>query len=134
MSHRNRPCRSPERLRPMAGPRGAPAPLIVELAANAPSYVLAAAEAAVRAVAPLTVVELVRVRAMTLPRGETLRIRVRPHGLRHAAITEALALTGGDLRAVGRYSRHRDLRVLALYDDSRADLAGEVARKVAGSL
>src|SRR5262249_37287337 len=34
---------------------------------------------------------------------------VRPHGLRHAAITEALDLTNGDGRAVQRFSRHRDL-------------------------
>jgi len=37
--------------------------------------VLAAVEAAIRAVAPLTAVELVRVRPMTLPRGEPIRIR-----------------------------------------------------------
>jgi integrase/recombinase XerC len=34
---------------------------------------------------------------------------MRPHGLRHAAITEALELTRGDVRAVQRFSRHRDL-------------------------
>lgn len=57
---------------------------------------------------------------------------VRPHGLRHAAITEALDATGGDVRRVQKFSRHRDLRVLTVYDDSRRDLAGEVARLVAG--
>ncbi len=56
---------------------------------------------------------------------------VRPHGLRHAAITEALDLTGGNVRAVQKFSRHRDLRTLTIYDDNRADLAGEVARLVA---
>ena len=66
--------------------------------------------------------------------GRRAGVPVRPHGLRHAAITEALALMGGDVRAVGRYSRHRDLRTLMLYDDNRLDLAGEVAAKVAGSL
>jgi integrase len=58
--------------------------------------------------------------------------RVSPHGLRHAAITEALDLTGGDVRAVQRFSRHRDVRVLNIYDDCREDLAGQVARLVAG--
>jgi integrase/recombinase XerC len=53
------------------------------------------------------------------------------HGLRHGGITEALDLTGGNVRAVQRFSRHRDVRVLNLYDDNRADLAGEVARLVA---
>ena len=53
--------------RPMAGSPGARASLIVELASNAP--------AVIRAAAPLAAVELVRVRAMTLPRGEPIRIR-----------------------------------------------------------
>ena len=58
---------------------------------------------------------------------------VRPHGLRHAAITEALNLTRGNVRAVQRFSRHRDLRVLMVYDDNREDLGGEVARLVAAA-
>jgi len=49
---------------------------------------------------------------------------VWPHGLRHAAITEALDLTEGDVRAVQRFSRHRDVRVLTIYDDNRTDMAG----------
>lgn len=57
---------------------------------------------------------------------------VRPHGLRHAAITEALDLTQGNVRAVQRFSRHRDLRTLTIYDDNRQDLAGEIARQLAG--
>lgn len=65
--------------------------------------------------------------------GEDVELRVRPHGLRHAAITEALELTGGNVRAVQRFSRHRDLRVLTLYDDNRTDLAGEVASLVSAS-
>ncbi len=60
------------------------------------------------------------------------RVKARPHGLRHAAITEALELTSGDGRAVQRFSRHRDVRTIERYDDSRQDLAGEVAWKVAG--
>jgi hypothetical protein len=76
MTLRNRPRRSPEReRRPMAGSQGAPVPLIVELANNAPAVVLAAVEAATRAAAPLAAVELIRVRAMTLPRGEPIRLR-----------------------------------------------------------
>ena len=58
----------------------------------------------------------------------------RPHGIRHAAITEALDLMGGDVRKVARFSRHRDMRVVATYDDNRQDLAGEVARIVASNL
>jgi integrase/recombinase XerC len=53
--------------------------------------------------------------------------------LRHAAVTAALDLTGGDIRAVQKFSRHRDVRVIERYDDSRKDLAGEVARRVAAA-
>jgi integrase/recombinase XerC len=58
-------------------------------------------------------------------------LKARPHGLRHAAITSALDATNGNIRAVQRFSRHRDLRVLNVYDDNRTDLAGDVARLVA---
>jgi len=53
--------------------------------------------------------------------------------LRHAAITDALELTGGDVRAVRHYSRHKDVRTLLVYDDNRADVAGELARRVAAA-
>jgi len=56
---------------------------------------------------------------------------VRPHGLRHTAITSALDLTCGDVRAVQRFSRHKSLAVLMAYDDNRKDLGGVVARQVA---
>lgn len=64
--------------------------------------------------------------------GAEVGVNVRPHGLRHAGITEALDATGGNVRAVQRFSRHKDLRVLTVYDDNREDLGGEVARMVAG--
>lgn len=64
--------------------------------------------------------------------GRRAGLRVlRPHGLRHAAITQALELTRGDVRAVQRYSRHADLATLLRYDDAREDKAGEVAAQVA---
>lgn len=56
---------------------------------------------------------------------------LRCHGLRHSAITAALDATNGDVRAVQRFSRHRDVRVLSVYDDNRSDLAGDVATLVA---
>lgn len=59
--------------------------------------------------------------------------RVRPHGLRHAAITEALELTRGDLRAVQRFSRHKDVRTISRYDDNRTDLGGQVAALVSSA-
>ena len=47
-------------------------------------------------------------------------------------MTDALDATGGDVRMVQRFSRHRDLRTLTIYDDNRLDLGGDVARLVAG--
>ncbi len=66
--------------------------------------------------------------------GRKIGLKVWPHGLRHAAITEALDLTGGNVRAVQRFSRHRDVRILERYDDNRRDLGGEVAKQVAAGV
>lgn len=66
--------------------------------------------------------------------GARIGIRTRPHGLRHAGITEALERTDGNLRAAARFSRHRDWRTLAIYDDNREDVAGTVAALVANSV
>jgi integrase/recombinase XerC len=66
--------------------------------------------------------------------GSKAGLRVWPHGLRHAAITEALDLTGGNVRAVQKFSRHRDVRVIERYDDNRTDLAGQVARQLAATV
>ena len=65
--------------------------------------------------------------------GTKAGLTVRPHGLRHLAITSALDLTKGNVRAVQKFSRHKDVRVLNIYDDNRQDLAGDVARLVAGA-
>lgn len=61
-----------------------------------------------------------------------LERRVRPHGLRHRAITAALDATRGDVRAVAKFSRHSSLDTLQKYDDNRRDLQGQVAAMVAG--
>ena len=57
---------------------------------------------------------------------------VRPHGLRHAAITHALDVAAGDTRRVAKFSRHRNLNTLLIYDDARTDDGGAVASLVAG--
>jgi integrase/recombinase XerC len=64
--------------------------------------------------------------------GESEGVRVRPHGLRHSAVTAALD-AGLDVRQVRRFSRHARLDTLLVYDDNRQDLAGEVARRVAAA-
>jgi integrase/recombinase XerC len=65
--------------------------------------------------------------------GRSAGTDTRPHALRHAAVTQALNVTGGDVRKVAAYSRHRDLCVVLRYDDARRDFAGEVAQQVAAS-
>lgn len=62
--------------------------------------------------------------------GQAVGLKTRPHGLRHAGITAALDSTNGNTRAVQRFSRHKKLETLSLYDDARHDLGGEVARLV----
>ncbi len=65
-----------------------------------------------------------------LGRAAGLRAPLRPHGLRHAAITEALERSRGNIRAVQKFSRHADPRTLLIYDDGREDVAGEIAKQV----
>ena len=59
---------------------------------------------------------------------------IRPHGLRHAAITAALDETNGNVRAAREFSGHASIEVLMRYDDNRKDVGGEVASKVIRSL
>lgn len=60
-----------------------------------------------------------------------LRSKLGPHRIRHHSITKALDRTAGDVRKVQRFSRHKDLRTLTIYDDRRRDGAGEVSSLVA---
>ena len=58
------------------------------------------------------------------------RFGIRPHGLRHAAVTEALRLTGGDIPRAMRFSRHKSPAVLMVYDDRRTDDGGKLAEMI----
>lgn len=62
-----------------------------------------------------------------LGRRAGLTKRLRPHGLRHQAVTAVLDRNHGDLRAAARFSRHKNLQTLVKYDDNRQDLAGQMA-------
>jgi integrase/recombinase XerC len=62
--------------------------------------------------------------------GKQAGLNVRPHGLRHAAITHALEKTNGNVRKVQKFSRHADVKTLCIYDDARTDEAGEVSSLV----
>ena len=64
--------------------------------------------------------------------GVKVGVSTRPHGIRHAAITEAL--DRHDAREVQRFSRHADMATVMRYDDNREDLAGKVAGTVAAGL
>lgn len=80
-----------------------------------------------------------RLRARSLYRivrnlGKRAGLKVWPHALRHSGITAALDVTDGDVRSVQKFSRHKDLNTLILYDDSRRDLAGKVAEMLSGEL
>jgi integrase/recombinase XerC len=72
-----------------------------------------------------------RVIAGSLGRRAKLDRPLRPHGLRHSAITAALD-AGVDIRDVRKYSGHSRLDTVLKYDDARDDVAARVARKVAG--
>lgn len=63
--------------------------------------------------------------------GKRAGLTVRPHGLRHAAITEVLDATRGDFRAAQRFGRLAKADTLRYYDDNREDLGGQAARLIA---
>lgn len=66
--------------------------------------------------------------------GKRAGVRARPHGIRHAAVTQVLNLTGGDLRLAQRFARHSNPATTILYDDQRRDGAGDAARILAESV
>lgn len=63
--------------------------------------------------------------------GKLAGITVRPHGLRHASITELLEETDGNVREVQKFSRHSKIETLMLYDDNRRDVGGKMGELLA---
>ena len=66
--------------------------------------------------------------------GAQVGFRVRPHGLRHTAITEACKAAqahGIALEEVLDFSRHRDVKVLMIYRDRERNVQGTLAALVA---
>lgn len=53
--------------------------------------------------------------------------KLSPHRIRHSVITEALDVTGGDVRKVQKLSRHVNLNTLMVYDDNRLNVQGELS-------
>jgi len=63
--------------------------------------------------------------------GRKIGISTRAHGLRHSAITTVLDMTNGDVRAAQKFSGHKNLNTLMVYDDNRRDIGGDLARQLA---
>lgn len=66
-----------------------------------------------------------------LSREAGLERESRAHGLRHQATTRALELTGGNVTAVRKLTRHAKIQTVMLYDDNRTDQAGKLAAMLA---
>lgn len=66
--------------------------------------------------------------------GDRVGMRLRPHGLRHAAVTAVLDENGGNVRMAQVFARHANPSVTMTYDDQRRDLAGEASRLAARRL
>ena len=58
--------------------------------------------------------------------GKQIGLKLSPHKLRHFGITAALDKTGGDLRRVRKFSRHKRVDTVIIYDDNRSDHQGEI--------
>lgn len=66
--------------------------------------------------------------------GRGVGVRVRPHGLRHTAITAAVKAAqanGMSLEEVVDFSGHADVRTLMVYRDRERDVQGRLAALVA---
>lgn len=59
--------------------------------------------------------------------GKRAGVRLNPHGLRHTAVT-AILDSGATTRMAQKFARHTSPATTQVYDDNRADLAGEGAR------
>jgi integrase/recombinase XerC len=65
--------------------------------------------------------------------GKRTNQKVRPHGLRHTAISEAVRIAqavGMDVTKVLQFSRHKDLKTLQVYIDQVEDAQGKIAELV----
>lgn len=56
--------------------------------------------------------------------------KVRPHGIRHTAVTTVLNASNGDVRRAQAFARHSNPNTTMIYDDNRQDLGGAAARLI----
>jgi len=69
--------------------------------------------------------------------GRKLGITIRPHGIRHTAITEAVKKAqahGINLEEVLDFSRHRDVKTLMVYRDRERNVQGQLAGLIADTI
>ncbi len=64
--------------------------------------------------------------------GAELGFKVRPHGIRHTAITEVGKRTNGNMVIMASFSDHTNMETLRHYIDNMKDLQGEAASLLAG--
>lgn len=55
---------------------------------------------------------------------------VTPHQLRHSSITSALDKTNGNVRHVQRFSRHKNIQTVTVYDDNRQAVEADIGELV----
>jgi len=66
--------------------------------------------------------------------GKEAGLRTWPHALRHAAATEALNKTNGDIRAVAKFLGHKNPATTMIYDDNRRDHGGQISEQLSKGL
>ena len=59
---------------------------------------------------------------------------VSPHRVRHGSITQTLNLTNGNYRKVRKFSRHKNINTIQIYDDNRERSQQELSDLLADSL
>ena len=74
-----------------------------------------------------------------LPNGEVVfegvtSKRMSPHRIRHSAITAALDASRGNVRDVQKFSRHKNIETLMIYDDNRTNPQADISQGLASFL
>lgn len=66
--------------------------------------------------------------------GNEIGVKMRPHGIRHTAITEACKIAVKEqipLEEIIQFSRHKDIRTLLIYRDREENLQGRISNLIA---
>lgn len=79
----------------------------------------------------LRALDLSTVNRIIRARGDEVGLVVRPHDLRHTAITTALDRTNGNVRMVSKFSRHANVKTVMVYDDQRQKVARAIQEMIA---